>query len=91
VAGYLLLVEERSPDPMSGTSRPVDRRAGEFRFPTTDPIVAWVDSLRAGTEDHFSDDEWDAVVAETARRAQDRIARHGVFRVTKESGAVVAR
>jgi SAM-dependent methyltransferase len=69
----------------------VDRRAGEFRFPTADPVVAWIDSLRAGTEHLFGDDEWQAVMTETARRAQGRIDRDGVFRATKESGVVVAR
>jgi hypothetical protein len=69
----------------------VDRRGGEFRFPTPEPLIAWIDSLRAGTEQLFDDDEWRAVTAETARRAQRCIARHGVFRATKESGVVVAR
>ena len=73
------------------TSVTVDRRAGEFRFPTSDPLVVWIDSLRAGTEQVFGDDEWQAVLSETARRAQHCIDRDGVFRATKESGVIVAR
>lgn len=69
----------------------VDRLPGRFRFPASDPVLAWVQSLRAGTEDVVADAEWDAVVAELRRRLEERLGREGALVVTKDSGVVVAR
>jgi SAM-dependent methyltransferase len=69
----------------------VDLLTGEFRFPTPAPVMAWANSLRAGTEDEITDDVWDAVAAEFEARAQALIDRHGAFVVHKSSGVIVAR
>jgi SAM-dependent methyltransferase len=69
----------------------VEMLTGQFRFPTPAPVMAWVDSLRAGTEEEIGASVWDAVAAELQGRIERQIDRHGHFAVTKASGVVVAR
>jgi SAM-dependent methyltransferase len=69
----------------------VDLLTGRFRFSTSDPVMAWVDSLRAGAEDDVGPEAWDAVAADLAERVQSQIDRDGAFVVTKVSGVLVAR
>jgi ubiquinone/menaquinone biosynthesis C-methylase UbiE len=69
----------------------VDALTGWFRFPTPDPPIAWVNSLRAGTEEEIDTPTWDAVVAELRTRIERQIERHGHFTARKSSGVIVAR
>jgi SAM-dependent methyltransferase len=69
----------------------LDRLPGQFRFPQPGPPVAWLNSLRSGTEDLVADEEWAAVVGEALRRIEGVITRHGQFVVTKDSGVILAR
>jgi SAM-dependent methyltransferase len=69
----------------------VDRLPGMFRFPTADPPITWIDSLRSGTEGLLTDDEWQAVLDAARSLIDASIAEHGEFRVTKDSGVVIAR
>jgi SAM-dependent methyltransferase len=68
----------------------VDVLRGEFRFPSPEPVLAWVESLRAGTGPAFGLDAWDAVTAELRRRLTDHIDRHGHFSARKSSGVITA-
>lgn len=69
----------------------VDWLTGEFRIPAPEPVLAWVDSLRDGTEAEVDADAWVAVSAELRARIERRIAADGAFVVTKSSGVIVAR
>lgn len=69
----------------------VDRLRGQFRFPTPDPPITWIESLRAGTAAALSDEEWEEVVCETRSRISDVIDREGTFSASKDSGIVLAR
>ena len=69
----------------------VDRLPGTFRFESSDPAPAWIDSLRPGTEALVGEDEWAAIGADVGRRKEDVIALDGAFRGNKESGVVIAR
>jgi SAM-dependent methyltransferase len=69
----------------------VDILDGEFRFPSPDPVVAWVNSLRPGTEDVITDEAWAAVADDLRARIQHRIDEDGAFVVHKSSGVLVAR
>jgi len=68
----------------------VDVLRGEFRFPSPEPVLAWVESFRAGTGATFGRDGWDAVTAELRRRLTSHIARHGHFSTRKSSGVITA-
>ena len=67
-----------------------DRLTGVFRFPSSAPPLTWVDSLRPGTEELLDTAGWAAVREALARMIDAAIARDGEFRVTKESGVIVA-
>jgi SAM-dependent methyltransferase len=69
----------------------IDRLPGMFRFPTPDPPMRWIDSLRPGTESRVGDAEWAAVAAEARRRIEEIIALDGEFTVRKDSGVVIGR
>jgi SAM-dependent methyltransferase len=69
----------------------VDTLTGRFRFSTPDPVIAWVNSLRAGTEDEIDGETWNAVVAEVRTRIEQRIDQLGHLIVCKASGVIVAR
>lgn len=69
----------------------VDLLTGVFRFPTPEPVMAWVGSLRDGTEDVIPAAAWDAVAAELEARIRQRMDRDGEFVVHKASGVIVAR
>ena len=69
----------------------VDALTGWFRFPTPEPVVAWADSLRAGTEEDVEADVWDAVLAGLRARVEARIRRFGHFTARKSSGVILAR
>jgi ubiquinone/menaquinone biosynthesis C-methylase UbiE len=69
----------------------VDALTGQFRFPTPDPVIAWVDSLRAGTENEISTETWDAVTTDLRSRIEERIDRIGEFTARKASGVIIAR
>jgi SAM-dependent methyltransferase len=68
----------------------VDMLTGWFHLPVADPVVAWAESLRAGTEEEIGDDEWAAVIVGLRRRVERRIDRDGHFAARKASGVVVA-
>lgn len=70
---------------------PPDRLPGVFRFPTAEPPLAWIDSLRAGTKHLVSDRTWQDLLGEARRLIDDHIERTGIFEVRKESGVVVAK
>jgi SAM-dependent methyltransferase len=63
---------------------------GWFRIPTADPVVAWADSLRDGTEDEVPAATWEAIIAELRARVDARIAADGHLAVRKASGVLVA-
>jgi SAM-dependent methyltransferase len=69
----------------------VDMLTGRFRFSTPDPVIAWVNSLRAGTEDEIDVETWNAVVAEVRTRIERRIDQLGHLIVCKASGVIIAR
>lgn len=68
----------------------VDVLTGQFRFPTPEPVMAWVNSLRAGTEQEIETATWNAVAAELQMRLEQRIERLGHFTARKSSGVIVA-
>lgn len=68
----------------------VDALTGRFRFPTPDPVIAWVNSLRAGTEHEIDDETWDSVVTELRTRIEQRINQIGHLSVAKVSGVIIA-
>jgi ubiquinone/menaquinone biosynthesis C-methylase UbiE len=78
------LVEQTFPDIR------VDTLTGRFRFPTPEPVLTWVNSLRAGTEDEIDDETWNAVVRDLQTRTEQRIDRFGHFTVRKASGVIIA-
>jgi len=69
----------------------VDTLTGRFWFSTPDPVIAWVNSLRAGTEDDIDSEAWNAVATNLRMRIEQRIDRLGQFIVRKVSGVVIAR
>lgn len=68
----------------------VDRRPGRFRLPSAAPALAWMDSLRPGTEKSFSDPAWAAIRAWVERAIETDVKERGEFIVTKDSGVIVA-
>jgi SAM-dependent methyltransferase len=82
-----------TPDQIAGhfASVAVDRLPGLFRFPSADPPMTWIESLRDGTEGVLSEAEWEAVVTETRARIERLIHRDGEFCATKDSGVVIAK
>jgi SAM-dependent methyltransferase len=69
----------------------VDRLRGRFLFPSADPPIRWIESLRDGTEAALSDEEWRDIVRETRSRISGVIDREGTFSASKDSGIVLAR
>ncbi|HXQ59494.1 MAG TPA: class I SAM-dependent methyltransferase [Acidimicrobiales bacterium] len=69
----------------------VDRLRGVFRFPAAGPPLTWVESLRPGTEHLVADAGWTAVNARIRERIEEIVARDGEFRVSQQSGVIVAR
>ena len=69
----------------------VDMLTGRFHVDSPEPVLAWLGSLRSGTEEEIDDDVWAAVHAEMGTRLRRYIDRDGAFVVTKASGVVVAR
>jgi ubiquinone/menaquinone biosynthesis C-methylase UbiE len=69
----------------------VDRLPGTFRVPSAEPVLAWIDSHRSGTERWLSDEQWTAIARLARSKVEDIIATDGAFRASKESGVVVAR
>lgn len=69
----------------------VDTLTGRFWFSTPDPVMAWVNSLRDGTEDDIDSEAWNAVATDLRCRIEQRIDRLGQFIVRKVSGVVIAR
>jgi SAM-dependent methyltransferase len=68
----------------------VDTLTGHFCFSTSDPVIAWVNSHRAGTEDEIDGETWNAVVAEVRSRIEQRIDQLGHLIVGKASGVIIA-
>ncbi len=61
-------------------------------FPTADPVVAYINSLRPAIGPLLSGSlSWKEVLTEVANRVEAAIDRHGEYRVLKTTGAFVAR
>jgi hypothetical protein len=80
----LEIVEQTFPDIT------VDALTGHFVFPAADPVIAWVNSLRAGTEEEIDSRLWDDIVTELRTRIDERIERYGHFTARKCSGVIIA-
>jgi SAM-dependent methyltransferase len=69
----------------------VHRSERELRVPEPGPVVAFLDSHSLPAEAIPTGLDWPEVVAEMERRAADRIAAEGYFRVTVRMGVFVCR
>jgi SAM-dependent methyltransferase len=69
----------------------VDRRTAQVVVPRPEPVVAFVESMRALREPELPPGvDWDDVVAQAARRVRDGIERDGSFAVSCVVGLAVA-